>query len=155
MSEENNQDNAVELFRALGGLVAEGRIALGYDFKRLQHMDCPVASEADANLWAYGTVAAALVALWLGGWWIAGAVSVAGVALYFTLGQFYVRRRIRRRVAERALESLDVWQRLWRFGGITLAAREGATCAAPAGNWMEMVRGLRVPSPPSGAERVG
>jgi O-antigen/teichoic acid export membrane protein len=103
-------------------------------------MDSPVASEADANLWAYGTVAAALVALWRGGWWAAGAAGVAGAVFYFTLGRLYVRRRLRRRIDERALQSLDLWQKLWRFGGIVLTTRGGETCAAPEGNWMALVR---------------
>jgi hypothetical protein len=138
------QDTAPELFRALRQLVADGRIALACDYKRLQHMDCPVAVEADANIWAYAVVAAAIVALWRGGWWAALAIGAAGVALYFSIGQTYVRRRIRRRIDERALSSLDAWQRLWRFGGITLApAGSGETCAAPQGNWMALVRRVR------------
>ena len=137
-------ETAGELFGALRRLVAEGRIALRYDFKRLHHMDCPVALEADSNIWAYAVLAAGLVALWRGGWWAALAVAAAGVALYFSIGQTYVRRRIRRRVEERALAGLDDWQRLWRFGGIGLVPRDGAAaCDAPAGNWMALVRGVR------------
>ena len=138
------QDLAIELFRALRQSVADGRIALTCDFRRLQHMDCPVAVEADANIWAYAVLAAAIIALWRGGWWAALAVGAVGVALYFSIGQSYVRHRIRRRIDERALASLDVWQRLWRFGGIALApAGGGETCAAPQGNWMALVRSVR------------
>jgi hypothetical protein len=136
-------ETPVELFRALRRLVAEGRVALRCDFKRLHHMDCPVALEADSNIWAYAVVAAALVALWRGSWWAALAVGATGIALYFSVGQAYVRRRIRRRIDERALASLDVWQRLWRFGGIALVpAGGGEACAAPQGNWMALVRSV-------------
>ena len=132
-------ETAVALFRALRRLVAEGRIALRCDYRRLHHMDCPVGSEADSNLWAYAVLAAAVLALWRGGWWWALAVGAAGVALYFSLGLAHVRRRIRRRIDERALDSLELWQRLWRFGGIALVAAS-ATCEAPQGNWMALVR---------------
>jgi len=139
-----SDETAVELFRALRRLVTEGRVSLRCDFKRLQHMDCPVALEADSNIWAYAVLAAAIIALWRGGWWAALAVGAAGAALYFTVGLAYVRRRIRRRIDERALASLDVWQRLWRFGGVALVpAGGGETCAAPQGNWMALVRSTR------------
>jgi hypothetical protein len=138
------QETAVELFRALGQLHAEGKIALSYDFKRLHHMDCPVAKEADGNIWAYAVLAAALVAWWRGGWQVALGVGVVGALAYYTIGQSYVRRRIRRRVADQALGSLDLWQKLWRFGGIGLVAKDGgAACQAPQGSWMALVRGAR------------
>ena len=89
-------------------------------------------------------LAAAIIALWRGGWWAALAVGAVGVALYFSIGQSYVRHRIRRRIDERALASLDVWQRLWRFGGVALApAGGGELCAAPQGNWMALVRSVK------------
>lgn len=138
------QETAVELFRELGRLHAEGKIALDYDFKRLHHMDCPVASEADSNLWAYALLAAALVGWWRGGWKVALAVGVVGAVAYYTIGQTYVRRRIRRRVTDKALGSLDLWQKLWRFGGIELVAQNGGEkCNAPGGSWMALVRGMR------------
>ena len=144
MSGDAADETAAELFRALRRLVAEGRISMRCDFKRLQHMDCPVALEADSNIWAYAVLVAALIALWRGGWWAALALGAAGAAFYFTLGQAYVRRRIRRRIDERALASLEVWQRLWRFGGVVLVPTSGGeTCAAPQGNWMALVRSLR------------
>jgi hypothetical protein len=134
-------DSAVELFRRLRRLLAEGRIALNYDFRRLQHMDCPVGSEADGNLWAYAIFGATALALWRGGWWAALVAGAAGIALYGSAGRAYVRRRIRRRIDERALGSLEMWQKLWRFGGIGLVAG-GEACAAPQGNWMELVRSI-------------
>jgi len=139
-----------ELFSALKQLHAEGRVALSYDFTRLHHMDCPVAFEAEGNILAYAIVAVALLALWLGGWIAAIAVLGLGAALYFSLGRRYMRGRIRRRVEEQALASLELWQKLWRFGGVGLVPKDdGAACVAPEGNWMGLVRTLR------GAERAG
>lgn len=138
------EDTAVELFRTLQRFQAEGRVALRLDYKRLHHMDCPVSVEADSNIIAYGVVAATLVALWLGGWWAALATLAAGAAIYVTIGRRYVRGRIRRRTEEQALARLDLWQRLWRFGGIALVPKDGgADCVAPQGNWMALVRTLR------------
>ena len=137
-------ETAPELFRALRRLHQEGRIALSYDYARLHHMDCPVGVEADGNVIAYTVIGAVLLALWLAGWQAALGVLVLGTALYFTLGRRYVRGRIRRRVEERALESLDLWQRLWRFGGVGLVPKDdGTACVAPNGNWMALVRSLR------------
>jgi len=149
------EESAVSLFRALVQHHAAGRIALSLDFRRLHHMDCPVAVEADSNIIAYATVALALLALWLGGWWAAGATLAAGAALYFTAGRNYVRRRIRRRIEEQALSSLALWQKLWRFGGIGLVPADGSDpCVAPAGNWMALVRRLGT-SAPGNSEAAG
>ena len=37
-----------------------------------------------------------------------------------TLGRAYIRRRIRHRVENQALVRLELWRKLWRFGGVTL-----------------------------------
>ncbi|HUB97659.1 MAG TPA: hypothetical protein VL993_17175 [Stellaceae bacterium] len=141
-------ETATDLYRALQDLHQRGQVTLHHDFKRLQHMDCPVAVEADGNIWAYGVLAATILALWLGGWKVALGVGAIGVVFYFTVGISYVRRRIRRRIDERALQSLDDWQRLWRFGGISLVPTGGGEpCPAPKGNWMAFVRGLRATAP--------
>jgi hypothetical protein len=138
------EDTAVELFRALRRLHGEGRVALRLDYARLHHIDCPVAVDADSNIIAYGVVVATLAALWLGGWWASGATLAVGAAIYGTIGRRYVRGRIRRRTEEQALGRLDLWQRLWRFGGVALVPKDGgADCVAPQGNWMALVRSLR------------
>jgi hypothetical protein len=143
--------SADELFRALARHVKAGELELRYDFKRLRHGDCPVAVEADSARWAYATIAAMVLGLWRGGWWFALAAAGIGSLLYYGVGMRLVERNIRRRIAERSLGSLDEWQKLWRFGGITLVAKDGAACVAPDGNWMALVRemGAESPSPPS------
>jgi hypothetical protein len=149
----DEQDSAAELFRALVRHVKAGELELRCDFKRLRHMDCPVAVEAEGTRWAYVTIAAMLLGLWRGGWWFALAAAGIGSVLYYTIGARLIERNIRRRIDERSLGSLDDWQKLWRFGGVTLATREGEACDAPDGNWMALVREMESPSPPLRAEK--
>ena len=139
------QDDAGELLAALRRLVAEGKVALGVEAKRLSHIDSPVAVEADGNIWAYGLLAIAVLVGWR--WGIVpglGALAI-GVIVYLTAGRAYVHRRIERRVRQDALADLDKWRKLWRFGGLTLASAERpeAACASPHGNWMAFVRDER------------
>jgi hypothetical protein len=137
-----NEATAPELFRALRRQIDDGRLKITLEFKRLNHMDSPVASEADSNIFAYGVLALALFMVWWRGWLAAGIVALVGTIVYYSIGLTYTRRRLRRRVQERALSDLEVWQKLWRFGGVSLHAGSD-TCAAPQGNWMALVRGQR------------
>jgi hypothetical protein len=135
------EDTAESLFRALGRLHADGALRLRLDFKRLDHIDCPVGIEADANRWAYAVLAATLLAFWFGGWKVALVIAALGILAYYTLGRNHVRRRLRRRVEDGALTNLDLWRKLWRWGGIALVpVGGGAECVAPDGNWMALVR---------------
>jgi fatty acid desaturase len=138
-------ETAEALLAALRRLEAEGRLHLRIEPALLTHIDSPVASEADGNIWVYGALAVA-AALWLWRGAVPGLVAfAAGLVVYFTLGRRYMHRRVERRVRERALENLETWRRLWRFRGLTLSAagRAGpADCASPEGNWMAFVRAL-------------
>jgi hypothetical protein len=118
---------------------------LRIDPRPLSHIDSPVASEADGNIWIYGTVAVARALLLRRGAVPALAAATAGLVLYLSLGRAYVRRCIERRVREEALASGETSRWLWRFPGLPLAAPGrpgGADCASPGGNWMEFVRTL-------------
>lgn len=146
MTEAEHDQSAEALFRALGALVRRGEIALRLDFARLDHMDSPVAVQAEGNRWAYAIIAAALLALWRAGGLAALGVAVAGFLAYYVLGRRRLHRRLEQRVMEGALTSLALWRALWRWGGVALVAPGGKTCAAPAGNWMALVRDLREPA---------
>ena len=136
------EHTADQLFTALRRLHADGKVALRLDYKKLSHLDSPVGSEADGNIWAYGGLALAIAAWWFRGWQVAVGVAVVGVLAYFTLGRMYMHRRIRRRVETKALVELALWRRLWKFGGVALVPGAGDACAAPQGNWMALVRSL-------------
>jgi hypothetical protein len=135
-------ETAETLLAALRRLEGAGVIEIRLEPRRLNHIDSPVASEADGNIWVYAFLALA-GALW---WWrgsLAGAIALGlGIAVYLTLGRLYMHGRIRRRVREQALQNIETWRKLWRFRGVVLAAKgqPGAECASPDGNWMAFVR---------------
>ncbi len=137
-----SEASAEDLFRELRRLVACGTVRLELDLARLEHIDSPVVVEADSNIWVYTLLAVCAVVFWRAGPWPGVAAIVASLALYLTAGRRYVRRRLIRRVHERALGDGEVWRRLWRFGGVTLVAGGAGRCIAPAGNWMALVRHL-------------
>lgn len=137
--------SAEMLLAAFRRLEREGRLELRIDPRPLRHIDSPVASEADGNIWIYAALAIAGVLLLWRGLIAALAALVLGFALYFTVGRVYVNRRIERRVRDETLDSLDRWRKLWRFRGLTLVAKDRpdlADCASPDGNWMAFVRAL-------------
>jgi hypothetical protein len=138
-------ESAEALLALLRRFAVEGRVEILVDARPLNHIDSPVALESDGNRWAY-----AILVLTAALWWRQGpAAGLAGlgsgVLLYLTLGRVWLRRRIERRVREQALENLETWRRVWRFKGLTLAARDRpslAPCASPEGDWMAFVRAL-------------
>ncbi len=148
-----------ELLRLLRRMVDSGAVRLELDLRRLDHMDSPVGIEADSNIWIYPAIIACGLVFWFFGLQPGIAAVVACLGLYLTLGRAYVRRRLVRRIHERALSDLDLWRRLWRFGGLALvpesdpaspkapstgstATARGEPCAAPEGNWMALVRSI-------------
>lgn len=136
------EESAEQLFTALRRLHAAGKVSLRLDYKELTHLDSPVGSEADGNIWAYGGLALTAATWWFRGWPPAASVAVAGILIYFTFGRWYMHRRIRRRVEDKALADLALWRKLWKFGGVALVSDTGEKCAAPHGNWMALVRNL-------------
>ena len=145
------EPSARDLFLRLRALIDSGALGLELDLKRLDHMDSPVGVEADSNLWIYPGILATGLAFWFVGLYAGIAVAVAALALFLTAGRAYVRRRLVRRVHQRALQELEIWRKLWRFGGVRLVPRAGSEgkaqpCAAPEGNWMALVRAFDMPA---------
>jgi len=131
-----------QLLAELRRLRAAARLSLELDHRRLAHIDSPVVVEAESTRLIYFGVAASAAAWWLYGAAAGLAAAAACLVLYLTLGRADLRRRVARRVEERALGDIVLWRRLWRFGGVSLNA-DGRRCAAPDGNWMQLVRDLR------------
>ncbi len=128
-----------ELLAGLRALLASGAVTLEVDATRLNHMDSPVAVEAEANRWLALLIALSGAAFWFGGWAIGIAALALSVVLWLVPVRRSLRRRVERRVRVRALDDVQTWRRLWRFGGVRLVAAD-AVCAAPDGNWMQFVR---------------
>jgi hypothetical protein len=148
-----DQESADELLAALRRLAAAEEVKIHIEPHRLNHIDSPVAVEADGNIWAYGFLVVAVLVGWQWGLVAGGATLALGVLVYLTAGRAYVHRRIERRVRQDAIGDLAKWRKLWRFSGLTLvaAARPGvAACASPDGNWMAFVRAaLATRAPPT------
>jgi hypothetical protein len=138
-------EGASELLIALRRRVADGAVELRVEPKRLNHIDNPVALEADGNIWAYAALFIAALLWWRLGMAYGLGALVVGIVIYLTFGRAYVHRRIEQRVRRDALDDLDTWRKLWRFSGLTLIAKarhDLAPCASPDGNWMAFTRAL-------------
>jgi hypothetical protein len=149
MADDNPSEATLEtaetLLAALRRLDSEGKLEIRIEPRHLTHIDSPVASEADGNIWIYGFLALAVaLTLWRG--LIPGVAMLGlGIAVYLTFGRAYMHRRIERRVREKALISVEAWRKLWRFRGLTLRAKDRPgldECASPDGNWMAFIRAL-------------
>jgi len=136
-------DEATEQLNQLKRLVADGKISLKIDQKRLTHMDSPVVCDPDSTRWLYALAVVAGVVWWrLGTTYGLVAVAVAGI-IYATLARTYVKRRLERRVQEIALSDPTIWRKLWRFGGVALIAKDSgadAPCTAPKDNWVAFMQ---------------
>jgi len=134
------EETAADLLRRLRLLVEAGKVGIEIDMKRHEHIDSPVIVEADSNRWVYGALLLCAPAFWQGGPLIGFGAAGVCLVLYLIFGRSGIRRKLTRRVHEVALFDIDAWRRLWKFGGITLRASNGQSCAAPGQSWMEFVR---------------
>ncbi|MCW5752093.1 MAG: hypothetical protein KIT81_13185 [Alphaproteobacteria bacterium] len=137
------------LLALLAAAIARGEVDMDLDRGLATHVHSPVASEAEGNLLLLVT-GAPVATLW---WWQGHLAGLAGAALAaVALSLFYGRIlawRMRKRVLRQALSEIDLWRRLWRFGGVTLRRPEdgGAkdtpdVCAAPDQSWQRFARKL-------------
>jgi hypothetical protein len=130
-----------ELLAKLEKLVRSGKLVLTVDRSKLSHLDFPLSSEVDGNLWVYTMAAASAAIWWKTGLWAGLAAAAASLILYQTLGKAYIARRLDRRIRERGLRETDTWRALWRFGGVILTPAEGGPpCQGPEGSWFALAR---------------
>ncbi|MDB5361294.1 MAG: hypothetical protein JWO51_2591 [Rhodospirillales bacterium] len=130
-----------DMLLRLRALHETARIRVTVNCAKLSHMDFPLGLEADGNRWAYAIVIVIVAIWWFLGPYAGIASAVAGFALYQTVGQRYVERRLQARIHDRGLGEIDIWRKLWRFGGVILTDPATAqTCQGPDGRWMDFVR---------------
>lgn len=124
------------LFRA----IAEGRARIDIDTVRVRHVDCPVSGAAYHTLQIYLSGALGVAAIFL----LPAArayASIAGlVLLNLVVARPIVERSMRRHVFDRLSRRVDLWDRMWRFGGVTLRFPDGMVESAPAGDWRRAAR---------------
>jgi hypothetical protein len=137
-----------DLLAKLSRLVHSGKVTLTVDRSKLSHLDFPMSSEADGNLWVYPLGLASAVIWWRFGLWAGLAAGAASFTLYQTVAKSYIARRLDRRIRERGLRETDLWRALWRFGGVILTPADGGPpCQGPQGNWFALARGMKEDSP--------
>ncbi|MGB8840602.1 MAG: hypothetical protein WCC64_05995 [Aliidongia sp.] len=137
-----------DLLAKLKQMVEGGQLHLTVDRSKLSHLDFPLSSEADGNLWVYSLTPLCALILWRVGLWPGLAASAISIALYQTLGKTYIARRLDRRIRERGLSETDTWRALWRFGGVILTPADGGPpCQGPEGSWFALARGVARPRP--------
>ena len=129
-----------DLLALLKEAIAVGRVTVGLDYRRLNHVDSPICVEADSNRWIYGIMAATLGAGFGIAWHVGLAAMALGVVLYFALGRGWIRRRMAARFHGAVLDDITAFKKLWRLHGVTLASAFRATlCRSPNGDWRRFV----------------
>jgi hypothetical protein len=128
------------LLGRLARLVEQGEIRLEIDRTKLTSLDFPLLVEAEGNRWAYGAIAATILGGWLLGPVAAILILAAALVGYFRIGRTRIARRLERRIRSRGLREVEIWRRLWRFGGVVLIYREEHRRQGPGQSWMELVR---------------
>jgi len=135
----SDRDEAT-LLRRLDRLVESGAVTLSLDKRKFGSLDFPLAIEAEGNRWAYGTVLATVLGAWQGGLPGAALVMIAGIGGYLVVGRPGIEKRLNARVRDRGLKEIEIWRRLWRFGGVILTGQDGVAIQGPGDSWMNLVR---------------
>lgn len=118
----------------------EGGITIVIEPRRLDHMDSPIAVDADSSRWLYGLIVAAGLIWWWAGTFYGVAALIAATIIYGTIGRNMVERRLRQRFFDIGIKDIIIWRQLWRLKGITMKhPASGAVCASPDGNWQRFV----------------
>jgi len=131
---------------------AEGRAKIEIDFNRLTMPNCPLPYESHKGRIVY--IYLALLALVIGGarWglrldWNTVLIAVAAVsAFYWIIGRRLLETTAVRAIIRQLTADGDAWEKIWRFGGVTLkVAANGAEAAwvAPKDSWKDAYERLQ------------
>lgn len=131
-------------FATLRDAIESGAVALAVDLSQLSRRKCPLVLAFIKRRVIYGYVAAVLAAAVLLGW----PYGVGLAALVAIAHPLLVRPRLdgllRRRAQALLLGNLDLFLRMWRFGGVTLTMTSKPDTVFTAGkdDWRMAVRAL-------------
>lgn len=134
--------NREEDHRSLVRAVNDGKIEVGVDVIRLNRSDSPVYKWTDHNLPAFvlaGIVAYVFYAF--GQIWGFVGLSASIVAFFWPVRKWGF-AKLKYRTREMALSSLDGWETLWRFGGLSVrrGAEEDSQCVSPNDDWHQFMQ---------------
>jgi len=141
--------NVAEFLNLLSVARKEGRATLDVDFNKAAHPSSPLPFESFKGTIAYiylALVALILVAsrVFLAISWKDAGIIIGGVTLvYWLLGRRILEARAKRKIAEQLLSDSDAWEKMWRYGGVTLTVVDPAApeaplvWVAPKGDWRE------------------
>lgn len=116
------------------------RITIVIEAERLDHMDSPIAVDADSTRWLYGLAVVVGAIWWFGGTDYGVRALIAAAVIYGTIGRHMVEKNLRRRFFDTGIKDIITWRKLWRLKGITMEhPASGAVCASPEGNWQRFV----------------
>ncbi|MDR3733943.1 MAG: tetratricopeptide repeat protein [Acidobacteriaceae bacterium] len=130
------------LYRGLCQAIQNGQIRIEIDLKRINHLDCPVAGDAFSTQFLYAVLIVAGLVAWFLSWPAGIGVLVASVLAYWTRLRRVINRRTKRYVLKQIAQDGALWDRLWRFGGVSLSCpgkEHSARCDAPADDWRAFV----------------
>lgn len=133
---QESQDNL--LYRGLCRAIQNGDVRIAIDLKRINHIDCPVAGDAFSTQFIYAVVIIAALVGWSVSWLAGAGVLAAGILAYWLGGRRIINQRTERYVLKQIFQDGALWDRLWRFGGVTLSCPgkgRWVTCTAPQGDW--------------------
>lgn len=154
-SVDRAQASDFDEFQYLVDQFRDGVVKIAIDRKQILHPHCPVAGDSIETLPVY-LGALVIAGLLFYDYNIAGAVFVAMILLHVLFGRRWLDRRIHKYVTRKITASLELWDKLWKFGGVTLTAPTvlpEVTCKSPDQKWRSFIERLNAAQPaPATAE---
>ncbi len=132
-------------FSALRQAIRDGEVRVAISRKKLSHIDCPVAADALATRALYLMVALGAVAFWQMPWLLAAVFCAAMLLFYGAAGYPWVGKQMQRTALAQLLDNLDLWDKMWAFGGVAIFDRQGGLLAESGGPdwrvWADRITG--------------
>jgi cytochrome c-type biogenesis protein CcmH/NrfG len=130
------------LFQRLVGHIHSGHVDVRIDLNHLADENCPVPVEFIRVRALIAGLGLAAATYWISPWAVLPAAALFGIA-YFAWLRIMLWRWMRRYVVKTITGDRDVWDKLWRFGGVSLHANgEAMTLVSPRGSWREFAAQL-------------